>query len=242
MSAITKYICKLSIGLVLLGNTAPLFAFDLMITQREFVQLSSRCQLYYFAVMGSRLPFDSPFSREQVQQGRIEAEKVGGAWHYCGGLVWLNRATVAADVQSKKRAYNQALEEINFTARKISETSHMYSEVQVNLARALFYTEQHEKSRHLLNSLLQKKPTMTSARIELARQLRATKNTPQAIELLENATAKEFEVSADLNYFLGVYQYHEGNYAAAKKHADHAYKLGYPLPWLKTKLAQKGFK
>ena len=239
MRSICKIIYKLCICLVLLGAAPPLLAFDLQITQREFAQLSSKCQLYYFSVMGPRLPYESPFSHEQVKQGRIEAESVGGAWHYCGGLVWLNRALIAADEESRKRAYKMALLEIYFTAKKIEETNHMFNEVQVNYARALFYNEQHAKSRSLLNSLLQKNPGMTSARIEFARQLRAEKQTGQAIKLLEKATEKEFEVSADLNYFLGVYQYHEGNYAAARKYADRAYKLGYPLPWLKQKLAKK---
>lgn len=226
--------------LMLFLSITKAYSFDLIVNEREFFQLSKTCQKYLYSTIGQRLAFDVPYSRDEIASARIEAENAGGAWHYCGGLVWLNRAIVAADPQSKKRAYSQALSEINFTARKIAATSYMYSEVRVNFARVLYYNKQHSRSRSVLNSLLQQNPSMTAARLEFARQLRAEKHTRQAIELLEKATAKEFEISADLNYFLGVYQYHEGNYTAAKKYGEQAYKLGYPLPWLKNNLAKKG--
>lgn len=216
------------------------YAFDLIVNEREFFQLSKTCQKILYSTIGQRLAFDVPYSRDEIASARIDAENAGGAWHYCGGLVWLNRAIIAADPQSKKRAYSQALSEINFTARKIASTNYMYSEVRVNFARTLYYNEQYARSKSVLSSLLQQNPSMTSARLEFARQLKAENNIRQAIELLEKATAKEFEVSADLNYFLGVYQFHEGNYTAAKKYGDQAYKLGYPLPWLRNQLAQKG--
>lgn len=217
-------------------------AFDLRITQQEFLQLSRNCQLYYYSAVGSRLDYNVPFSHAEVSTARLEAEYIGGAWHYCGGLVWLNRAVLAPDERSKKHAYRQALVEINFTARKTPVGNPMFTEIKVNHAKAMFLNDQKEQSKGLLKSLLAEYPNMTAARIELARQLRSEKQTKAAIEVLEQASPKEFEISADLNYFLGVYQYHNGNLTAAKKYGDQAYKLGYPLPWLKQKLAQKGIR
>lgn len=221
---------------------APLTAkaFDLRITQQEFLQLSRNCQLYYYSAAGSRLDYSVPFSQAELNAARVEAEYIGGAWHYCGGLVWLNRAVLAPDERTKKYAYRQALSEINFTARKTPVGNPMFTEIKVNQAKAMFLNNQKEQSRSLLGNLLAQYPNMTAARIELARQLRSDKQTPNAIEVLEQASPKEFETSADLNYFLGVYHYHNGNLPAAKKYGDQAYKLGYPLPWLKQKLAAKG--
>lgn len=233
---------KLGIGLVLSTISGQVLAFNLIITEREFLQLSRNCQLYYYSAVGKRLPFDPPFSQSDVNAARVDAEYIGGAWHYCGGLVWLNRALVAPDERSKKTAYQQALLEINFTASKTPVGNPMYTEIKVNQAKAYYYNGQRDRSKNLLNSLLAEFPTMTLARIELARQHRLEKKTAQAIQILEKASEKEFAVSADLNYFLGVYHYHEGNFAAAKKYGDQAYKLGYPLPWLKNKLAAKGLK
>ena len=233
---------KLGLGLILLTLSSQVAAFDMMITEREFYQLSRSCQLYYSSVMAPRVAFEVPFSPSEIREGRIEAEHVGGAWHYCGGLVWLNRAIVAPDGNSKKTAYRKALLEINFTANKTPLGNPMYTEIKVNQAKAYYYNMQKDRSKKLLGNLLAEFPTMTLARIELARQHRLDKNTKQAIEILQQASAKEFEVSADLNYFLGVYQYHEGNFSAAKKYSDQAYKLGYPLPWLRNKLAAKGLK
>lgn len=217
-------------------------AFDLTITRQEFLQLSRNCQLYYYSIAGKRLDFDAPFSQSELADGRREAEYIGGAWHYCGGLVWLNRAVLAPDERHKKYAYQQALSEINFTARKTPVGNPMFTEIKVNYAKAMFLNGQSDRSQSLLNGLLAEFPNMTPARIELARQLRSEKQTKKAIEVLEQASSAEFKTSADLNYFLGVYHYHDGNLTAAKSYGDQAYKLGYPLPWLKQKLAQKGIR
>lgn len=239
-----RFVAKLKIVLgslfwLVSGTTQ---AFDLRITQQEFLQLSRNCQLYYYSVVGSKLDYNVPFSASEVAAARVEAEYIGGAWHYCGGLVWLNRAVLASDEHSQKYAYRQALAEIHFTARKTPVGNPMFTEIKVNHAKAMFLNEQKVQSKDLLNSLLAEFPNMTAARIELARQLRSEKQTKAAIEVLEKASPREFETSADLNYFLGVYHYHNGNLTAAKKYGDQAYKLNYPLPWLKQKLAQKGIR
>ncbi len=241
MSLLMRRTLTVGCAFVLFFLSNPLFAFDLVVTEREFYQLTRTCQLYYYSAMGKRLDFEAPFSNEEVANARIEAEATGGAWHYCGGLVWLNRAAVTGDPQKKKIAYEQAMLEIDFTAKKISKSNPMFMAVKVNQAKAYFLNGHKDKSKKSLESLLAEFPLMTAARIELARQLKLANQIKQAISLLEQASSKEFEISADLNYFLGVYHYHDGNFDSSFKYAQQAYKLKYPLPWLRKKLAAKGF-
>lgn len=219
-----------------------LATFDFFVEQHEYKQISRMCQMYHYSVAGARLSFEVPYSTQELAVARTEAEDNGGAWHYCMGLVWLNRAATAPNDQERKFRYKMALNEINFTARKISPARPIYLEVQIHMARALYHNGSKDRSQNLLLKLIREYPAATAARIELASQYRKAKNTAKAIEVLEQATQAEFERSADLNYFLGVYHFHEGDLASAKKYADQAYKLGYPLPWLKNKLAQKGIK
>lgn len=233
---------KVFLALLLLVLSNSVSAFNLVITEREFNQLSRKCQLFYNAsLIGRQSAFASPFSAAELDAGHVEAEKTGGAWHYCGGLVWFNRALIAPSEDRKRYAYEQALAEITFTSRKVPPDNPMFVEIKVAHAKALFLSNKAEASQAMLRDLLQRSPSMTPARLEYARQLRLAKNTKKAIEVLEAATPAEFNGSADLNYFLGVYHYHEGNFAKAHSYGSKAYALGYPLPWLKQKLALKGY-
>jgi tetratricopeptide (TPR) repeat protein len=227
---------------MMLFSTTQVYAFDLIVNEREFFQLSRTCQKFLYSTVGPRLAFDVPYSREEIAAARIEGENAGGAWHYCGSLVWFQRAMLAKDKTEKAFCYKQALNEVAFTAKKISPTNPLFVEVQITNAKAFYYNGMAQRSFSLLHKLVSQFPEMTPVRLELARQYRAAKNTAKAIEILQQATAPEFARSADLNYFLGVYYFHEGNLTEAKKYGDQAYKLGYPLPWLKNKLAQKGIR
>lgn len=46
--------------------------------------------------------------------------------------------------------------------------------------------------------------------------------------------------NADVHYNLGLLQFEQGDYAAARKHAEAAYAAGYPLPGLRDKLRKAG--
>ncbi|MCT6699032.1 tetratricopeptide repeat protein [Rheinheimera sp. 4Y26] len=216
-------------------------AFDVVITESEFNQLHRSCQLFYgSSVIGRSLGYADKFSATEKKQAFIDAEKVGGAWHYCAGLVILKRAQQTLDERKKAALYKKALNEISFTARKVPQHNPFYGEIKLNLARAQFSVGSFDKSSATLKTLLKELPSYLPAYIELARQHDKKGKTQEAIAILNSADEKHKQTSADLNYFIGIYYFKTNDYEKAKQHAKVAYARGYPLPGLRRMLKEKG--
>lgn len=216
-------------------------AFDVVLTEVEFGQLHRACQMFYASTSTGRgLGFSGRFGAEELKQANIEAEKAGGAWHYCAGLVYLRRAQQTGDEKKRISNYKKALGEISFTARNIPQENPFYSEVQLNQARAFFFLNDFKKSSTILSKLLVVTPGYLPAYIELARQHDKKGKTQEAIAILNSADEKHKQTSADLNYFIGIYYFKTKDYEKAKQHAKVAYARGYPLPGLRRMLKEKG--
>ncbi|WP_333797330.1 hypothetical protein [Rheinheimera sp.] len=234
----------------LTGSTLVLFllcisfktaAFGVVIDEKEFSQLQRHCQLFYASTsIGRRLGYAARFSESELKQANKVADQAGGAWHYCAGLVHLKRAQQTADKNVQQSNYKRALAEIAFTSRNIKPDSQYFGEVQLNMARALFSVNEHEKSAVLLRNLIQEAPNYLPAYIESARQVDKQGKTPEAIVILNSAPESFKRKSADLNYFLGIYYLKVRDFENAKRHARIAYANGYPLPGLKNMLAKQG--
>lgn len=238
------YKSKLFLGVVFLFFCNPLvYAFDVIISETEFRMLSDNCKRFYSVTqIGRTLGFTMRFSATEHRETTADAERAGGAWHYCAGTVYMSRAAVAPTPDKKQYILNMALKEISFSARKILEEHRMYGEVQLNQAKVTFLLGQQDASKSLLQQLMQKNPDYIPARIELARQLAKTNQLQQAVDLLLAIDEKWREKSADLNYALGLYLFKLGKFEQSYPYAKRAYQLRYPLPWLKNQLKRKGFK
>ena len=66
-------------------------------------------------------------------------------------------------------------------------------------------------------------------------------NLPLAIQTLEYGFKMTDGTSPELNYHLGHAHFIDGSYEKATEYAKLAYGGGYPLPWLKEQLIEKGY-
>lgn len=217
-------------------------AFGIQISPIEFKLLHRTCQLFYASTStGRRYGFAEFFLENELKKANIQAENTGGAWHYCAGVALLSRVKHTTQPDKKISLLRKALGEIEFTARKVPKENSMYGEIQLNLARALYQLNQLEKSNEVLNKLIETHPHYVPGYIELAQQYDKQGKTTQAIAILNKVEPKLQAISADFNYFIGIYYYKIENYEQAKHHAKVAYSLGYPLPGLRRLLLQKGY-
>ena len=74
----------------------------------------------------------------------------------------------------------------------------------------------------------------------LANIFRRQGNLEEALKVLNAANLAVSGTSAEIQYNLGLINLERGDYPAALGSAQAAYRLGYPLPWLKDKLTQLG--
>jgi len=217
------------------------YAFNVLITETEFRMLSDNCKKFYSVTqVGRNLGYTNKYSLTEFRAAFDDAEKAGGAWHYCAGLVYLSRAALESSEAKKIATYKRALDEISFSARKVLPDHRVYGEIHVNQAKAAYLTGDTAASRTMLEKLIAKMPTYTPAKIELARQLAKDKQLQDAIDLLLSVDPTVRDKSADLNYALGVYYFRLKNLDESSIYARKAYQLGYPLPWLKQQLRKNG--
>lgn len=217
------------------------FAFSVIFTETEFKMLSENCKKFYSVTqVGRNLSYTLKYSLTDFRAAFDDAEKAGGAWHYCAGLVFMSRAGLEASQAKKMATYKRALDEISFSARKVHEDHRVYGEIHLNQAKAAFLLGDAAASKTMLEQLIQKLPTYVPAKIELSRQLAKTKQLQPAIDLLLSVDPAQRDKSADLNYALGVYYFRLKKHDDALIYARKAYQLGYPLPWLKQQLRHKG--
>lgn len=237
-----KTLCLL--GVMALITISPFsYAFDVVITESEFRMLHENCKRFYsVSQKGRSLDFTLKFSPEELRRANADAEAAGGAWHYCAGLVFMNRALAERSNKKKQEIYKKALSEIAFSAQKVRDTHRVYGEIQLNKARVLFLLGEKNSSQLALKELLRKMPDYVPAKIELANQYAKDKKLQDAVAILMTVEPQLREKSADLNYALGLYLYKQGKLEESYPYAQKAYKLKYPLPWLRNELMKKGYK
>lgn len=225
-------------AIALLSFKAQSFTFTL--SEREFQMWDERCRLAYAASGSGR---SSGFYRNMTPQDNERArefgEKAGGAWHYCAGLILLQRAAVSTG-NEREGNLKRAVSEIGFTARKINSEHAWYTEIQVDMAKAFYLNgEKSEAYRHL-RSLIQSHPSNSLPYTALAYYLKQDDKLQEAIDVLRGAPELLQQQSAELNYFLGWYLADAGKLDDAVTYARRAYQLNYPVPALRQKLQRLG--
>lgn len=229
-------------AIALVSYSPKSLAFDVIITESEFRMLHENCRRFYsVSQVGRSLDFTIKFGSNDYRAAVADAEAAGGAWHYCAGLVYMSRATTQASDVKKKAMYKKALSEISFSAQKVHENHRVFGEIQLNKARVLYLLGEKQSSVKMLQALLIKTPTYFPAKIELSNQYAKSKRLQDAVDLLLTVDPELREKSADLNYALGLYLFKLGKLDESYEYAKQAYKLKYPLPWLRSQLIKKGY-
>ncbi len=216
------------------------FAFNFSLSELELNTLDERCKKILASSSAGR---SSGFYRNMTPQQKADAkrfgEEAGGAWHYCAGLILLQRAN---NTMGKEREENlsRAAKEINFTAVRIPQNHKWYPEIYVNYARAQYLNDKKIEAFTTLQRLITTHPTHSLAYTALAYYLKQENQLEQAIAALQQAPELLLNESAELNYFLGWYLMEAEKTEAALAHAKRAYELDYPVPTLRQRLAEKG--
>ena len=215
-------------------------AFNFALSEIEFSTWDMRCKIAFFASgVGESSGFYrnmAPIQKADVMRFGGEA---GGAWHYCAGLIYLQRAN---NTSGKEREENlrRAAGEITYTAVRIPRNHQWYPEIYVDYARAKYLNDKKTEAFTILQQLITTHPTHSLAYTALAYYLKKENQLEQAISILQNVPEKLLTESAELNYFLGWYLMEANEYDAAVKHAKRAYDLNYPVPTLRQRLTSKG--
>lgn len=214
-------------------SPSSVFALSFEPNEGEWLTWGEMCQArYVVSGAGQNTEFRTRVSSSTVNlwKQKLGNEAWYGLHHYCAGLIMERRGDV-----------KEAVKEYIFTINRMPSEHYLYIELAARLANA--YYSQGKKQDAYKYAVLAVKVGPKSAKGYMIKGLLERKegNIDQAIDTLENGFKNTSGTSAELNYHLGLAYYAKGKFVEAKKYAEFAYNLGYPLPWLKDQLVNNGY-
>ena len=160
-----------------------------------------------------------------------------GYHHYCAGIAWLFSSASTLDPLQRERDLRAAVSEITYAVRSTRPANPLFTTISVNLARAYDGLGERDKARDYFQKAREAHPQLEGGHAAMAAWLWDLGEVSKARDVLEEGIGHQRAASAELHYMLGLVQLELGEAGEARRHADLAYGLGYPLPGLRQKLA-----
>lgn len=229
-------------GLTFLAGSRDASALAFTPTEQEWNAWTDLCRARY-VVSGAGI--GSKFARRISKSEVARQEAVAGqeAWHwlhhYCAGLVYILRAQrdepPGVDYWLREADVN-----IQSHYHRLSKTNPMFPEVVITLAR--LYREMGDKRAAIayLDEAMTVQPEVTSPYALAAIIYRDSGDLDSALDVLQRGNTATAGGSAEIHFLLGHIYIDRGDLDSAAVHAERAYKLGYPLPGLASKLRRLG--
>jgi tetratricopeptide (TPR) repeat protein len=221
---------------ILMCLADPLAAQDVNPSEREFAAWPRWCQeLFVTTDTGRKTPFVARIPSDIALRTRGNPQ-LNGFWHYCAGIIWLDRARAERDEGRAAFMYRKTIDEVSFNYALTASDHPLRGEMGTLLGLAYRGLGEHEKALEFLEKALKEEPDYAPAYTATYLVLRDAGRYNEARETLLRGNEAARGESAELHYFLGLAYIEAGDVASARKHANQAYKLGYPLPGLRNKL------
>lgn len=215
-------------------------AYEFVPTDAEWQSWPGHCQAkYVWTPVGESWKFkNSVGPLQQSELGQLEDGGIVAVHHLCAGKLWIQRARLESSSNQKKWMYIQAWEETMFTANRSDRESPLYSDITLTQATILFEQGDTKEAIRLLQERMREDPAGDVLYSAAAVMQRKLGNLVEARDILLQGDEATAGSSAEINYNLGLVSLELDNVADAKRYAENAYRLGYPLPGLKFKLAR----
>lgn len=229
--------------LLILVVPATARSYSFTPTESEWLAWPEYCQARYSTTLwGSRSKYGTRVSEAvQAHWESSAGEAYTHLHHYCAGLAYLNRSRVETNESEVAHLLTMAAAEMTYTLERVHPPNMLYPEIAVNLAMVHHYSGDNDTALQILDKLIADRPDSASAYTAKSIIYKEAGKKEQQEQILLEGNRAVKGTSAEIHYFLGLYYLHHKDYPNAVAHAKDAYRLGYPLPWLRQKLAQAGY-
>ncbi|MFK8053410.1 MAG: hypothetical protein AB8F65_10600 [Woeseiaceae bacterium] len=154
----------------------------------------------------------------------------------------MGRYSATGNQGEQERNLRFAVDEFGYSMGRVPVDSYLFPEVAINYSVALRKIGEQEQAVELLNQAILEHPKYASAYAAMSIMYRELEQPDKQLEILKDGLAATDGESAELHYFTGLALAKRKQYEEAKQHAIQAYRLGYPLPGLKRRLARAGYR
>ena len=210
------------------------------ISEAEWLTWPAFCKAGFLASDWSRgSPFAGKMSEAQVRSIRSTHEMsngIPGVHHFCIGMVYINRAKVSKTNPKNPELLRNAINDIEYSFSRISPGAPKYSLVTAHYGTALYLSGKRQQAFEIWEKGISTRPESRESYLAMAEALLKEKKPIDALEVLKRYESAKTTETPDAEAFLAFTYIELGQYDKAREHADNAYKLGYPLPGLRSKL------
>lgn len=214
-------------------------------TESEWATWPEYCKARYMESAAGR-DSDTFAGRMPEPQVRAWKAKLGEGWiglhHHCAALVHVNRARWEKDPRERTRLLRRSLEENQFALDRLPADHPMHAQIAAHNGTAHAELRDYEAAERWFNEAIEGCPECAVGYHTKANYLRKKEQLNEAREVLERGVKSTDGKSAELHYFLGLLLVDLKEFESAQTHALRAYELGYPLPGLRKRLADAGYK
>ncbi len=218
-----------------LGAVARPACAETVLTPVEWVAMPVFCKVAFQKSAYVRyIPADYRFQREAYGKHDLSTHGIPGAHHFCMGMVELNRA------KRGNGSYEKAVEDFAYSQGDMEPNAPMFSYVNAYLGRALYLTGKRSQAAKVWMQGITIQPKSRESYLAMAEAMLSEHRPQEALTVLQKFDeAKEAEYP-DAEHFMAQTYFELKQYDEAKKHAEKAYELGYPVYGLRDKMKRIG--
>lgn len=216
-------------------------------TETEWAVWPKYCQARYVDIpLGKSTEFARLLTREQINRIRVtlSPETFHSIHHYCFAIGYMKRAKdamSAVDSRQHKFYLNKVVNECQYTLERMNLEDSVAVDVSYLMGTALSMIGENAEGVSLVERVIEAQRDRPAGYVALALLYRGNNEATKALETIELAFDRVAVPSADLHFTAGIAYFDANNLEFAQRHAIEAYRLGYPLPGLKRKLAARGY-
>jgi len=213
------------------------YAYSFVPTEAEYGRWPYYCKsMYAKTQIGKRNGFWKRIPKADADKWFLIGNKNGGAWHYCGGLVWLERAQAAVKDWKKEEGYQAALGAARFSLDRNEPTSPWSSMYLILMGRAYRGLKDYPSAIKVLQAAMSNHPNQSNSYIILSLVYQDMKKYKLAKKSLLRGLKHAKGKKSEIIYILGHVSLELGEINKAKDYAKQAVALGYPLKGLSKKI------
>lgn len=227
-------------GCLFLGFIGGARAFSFVPSEQDWALWPPYCRANYLTEMTPyrRTQWYNALPPSEVKKWRDQLSTTGYFHHYCHGLALLNAARYAPESERRRYQLAEAVAEFRATLERNTVASPFFAIMVADTATALELLGEREEAVRLVTELIEASPKRPEGYSRLALLYKSSGEVEKARNVLEKGVKATGGGSAEIHYHLGLLALDMGDIAAARKHADEAYRMGYPLGGLKKRLAE----
>lgn len=234
---------RTAVGMLLVLVSLPGHTLSFWPNEAEWGSWPEYCRArYVVSAAGGDSEYSTRVDRSQIPMWK---SRLGDAWyglhHHCAGIVLMERAMVEQNPTKRERLLRDALGEHTFTLNRTSKGNPMHAEIATKLGLTHRALKENKQALRFFEMAIAEQPRTPGGYQGKAMLLRDQGRYSEARDTLIQGNKATEEQSPELQYFIGLVLCDMKDYATAREHARLAYKLGYPLPGLRDKLARAGY-